>query len=148
MSSSWIHGLYLKVLTLNWISTESGYGKGTKDGVGSGIKWGKVFKNEPNKVCGGQPLKNFKGDGLLEANHTPSNFLNAVFHKFYFVHSWILCPKCTIKAQEHHYILPKCNNQLLQYIRILSSIITDICDKSDVEEVQKLYWNKVHGFQK
>ena len=44
MSSSWIHGLYLKVLTLNWISTESGYGKGTKDGVGSGIKWGKYSR--------------------------------------------------------------------------------------------------------
>ena len=24
--------------------------------------------------------------------HIPSNFLKAVFHKFYLVHSWILCP--------------------------------------------------------
>ena len=55
-------------IALHWISTECVYGKGTKDGVGSSIKWGKVFKNKPSKVCGEQPL-------------------NAVFHKFYLVHS-------------------------------------------------------------
>ena len=27
----------------------------------------------------------------IKADHTPSNFLKAVFHKFYLVHSWILC---------------------------------------------------------
>ena len=37
-------------------------------------KWDKVFKNGPSKVCGRQPLKNLKGYGLLEADHTPSNF--------------------------------------------------------------------------
>ena len=44
--------------------------------------WEKVFKSGPSKVCGRQPLKNLKGYGLL-----PSNFLKAVFHKFYLVHS-------------------------------------------------------------
>ena len=47
----------------------------------------KVFKNGPSKICGRQPLKNLKGYGLLEAVHTPSNFLKAVFHKFYLGHS-------------------------------------------------------------
>ena len=27
----------------------------------------------------------------IEADHTPSNFLKAVFRKFFLVHSWILC---------------------------------------------------------
>ena len=47
--------------------------------------WDKVFKNEPSKTCGRQPLKNLKGYGLLD--HIPSNFLKAAFHKFYLVHS-------------------------------------------------------------
>ena len=41
--------------------------------------WEKVFKSGPSKICGRQPLKT-------------SNILKVVFHKFYFVHSWILCP--------------------------------------------------------
>ena len=51
-------------------------------------KWDKVFKSGLSKFCGRQPLKNFRGYGLLW------NFLKAVFHKIYLVHSWILCPKC------------------------------------------------------
>ena len=38
--------------------------------------WEKVFKNEPSKFCGKQPLKNWKAD------HLSSTFLKAVFHKF------------------------------------------------------------------
>ena len=38
-----------------------------------------------------QPLKNLKGSALSLDHHTPSNFLKAVFHKFYLVHSLILC---------------------------------------------------------
>ena len=56
-------------------------------------KWDKVFKNGPSKICGTHPLENLKRHGLLEADHIPSNFLKAVIHKFYLVHSWILCPK-------------------------------------------------------
>ena len=43
--------------------------------------WAQVFKKGPSKICGRQPLKNLMGYGLLKA----------VFHKFYLVHSWILC---------------------------------------------------------
>ena len=32
------------------------------------------------------------------ADHTTSNLLKAVFQKFYFVHSWILCPICSETA--------------------------------------------------
>ena len=52
--------------------------------------WDKVFKNEPSKICGRKPFKNLKSYGLFR--HTISNCLKAVFHKFYLVHSWILCP--------------------------------------------------------
>ena len=53
--------------------------------------WNKVSKNEPSKICRRHPLKNLKGYGMLQADHSLSNFLN-VFHKFYLVHSWILFP--------------------------------------------------------
>ena len=71
------------------------------------IKWDKVFKNGTSKICGRKPLKNLKGYGL------PKNFLKAVFHKFYLVHSWILCPKyCTqyllkVNKGHHNFILSK-----------------------------------------
>ena len=32
-----------------------------------------------------------KEHGLLKTDHNSSNVLKAVFHKFYLVHSWILC---------------------------------------------------------
>ena len=51
------------------------------------IKWVKVFKNRPSKICGRQPLENLEWFGL--PNLTTSNFLKTVFHKFYFVHSWV-----------------------------------------------------------
>ena len=45
----------------------------------------------PSKICGREPLKNLEEYGLLNHNHVadhiPSNFLKAVFHKFYLVHS-------------------------------------------------------------
>ena len=49
--------------------------------------WDKVFKNGPSKTCGRQPLKNLKGYGLLQADHTPSKYVKAVFNKFYLVQS-------------------------------------------------------------
>ena len=61
--------------------------------LGRKEKWLKVFNNGPSKICGGQPLKNLKCYGLSKADHTHSNFLKAIFYKFYLVHSWILCPK-------------------------------------------------------
>ena len=56
--------------------------------------WGKVFKNGPSKVCGKQPLKIWRGMVYLKQTLLPSKCLKAVFHKFYLVHSWILCPIC------------------------------------------------------
>ena len=62
------------------------------------IIWDKVFKSGPTKICGRQPLKLLKGYGLFKQTislHIPSNFLKAVSHKFYLVHSWILCHICS-----------------------------------------------------
>ena len=42
--------------------------------------WVQVFKSGPIKICGRWPLKK-----------SLSNFLTAVFYKFYLVHSWIFC---------------------------------------------------------
>ena len=50
--------------------------------------WDKVFKNGPNEICGRQPLKNLSW-----------NFLKAVFHKFYLVHSLILWPICEVNIE-------------------------------------------------
>ena len=43
-----------------------------------------------DKFYGGGP---FCPPLVSKADHTPSNFWKAVFHKFYLVDSWILCPK-------------------------------------------------------
>ena len=51
--------------------------------------WDKIFKKGPSKICGRQPLKNLEDYGPWR---TPSNFLKAVFHNFYLLHSWIHCP--------------------------------------------------------
>ena len=67
----------------------------TQRGFGN-YKSDKVFKNWTSKICGRQPLKIVKGYRLLKADHTPSNFLKTVLHKFYLVYSWILCPKSTM----------------------------------------------------
>ena len=36
--------------------------------------WDKDFKNGPSKICGRQPLKNFKECGMILADHNPSIF--------------------------------------------------------------------------
>ena len=52
--------------------------------------WDKVFKNGQSKICGRQPSKNLNWYGLPNrwSDHITSNFLKAVFHKFYLVHSF------------------------------------------------------------
>ena len=53
--------------------------------------WDTVFKGGLSKLCGRQPSKILKGYVLLkQIISLPSNFLIAVFHKIYLVHSWIL----------------------------------------------------------
>ena len=47
--------------------------------IGLGIKLDKVFKSDLSKICGSEEIF--------------SNILKATFHKFYLVHSCILCPK-------------------------------------------------------
>ena len=52
------------------------------------------FNNGPSKTCGRQHLKDMKEYGLLKVDHTRSNVLKAVFHKFYLVYSGTPCLKC------------------------------------------------------
>ena len=44
-------------------------------------------------ICGKQPLKIWR-DMVCLSRPYPFKFFKTVFHKFYLVHSWILCPKC------------------------------------------------------
>ena len=46
--------------------------------------WNKVSKNASSKICGNQPLKK-----LLRQTISLQSFWR---HKFYLLHSWILCP--------------------------------------------------------
>ena len=70
------------------------------------MRWDKVFKNEPGKICGRQPFKiwrdiRFVEDSLSKSEEIwsavsrpyPSNFLKAVSYTFYLVHCWVLCIK-------------------------------------------------------
>ena len=54
--------------------------------------WDKLFKNSPCKICERQSLKNLKWYGL--GRPSPFKVIEAVFHKFYLVHSWILWVIC------------------------------------------------------
>ena len=46
-------------------------------------------------------LKRLAKNKGFRADHIPSNVLEAVFHKCYFVHSWILCPKHSSSQYGH-----------------------------------------------
>ena len=69
--------------------------------------WDKVFKNGLSKICRRLLFRNLNGYGLLPVFrlNTELYFLKTVFHKFYLVHSWILCSiysaKMKIVAIEH-----------------------------------------------
>ena len=53
-------------------------------------------------ACGRQPLKKLKWYGVMrQTSNITSNFLKVVFHKFYLVHSWILCPIYNSGVQFH-----------------------------------------------
>ena len=64
------------ILSVNLISISWLYSTGFL----TGFIWRKVFKNGPSKVRGRHPLKKW------------SDMVKVVSHKFYLVHSWILCP--------------------------------------------------------
>ena len=82
------------------------------------IIWAKVFKNRRSKICVRQPLKNLKGYHLPKTDHTPSNYLKAVFYKFCLVHSWILC---TISIYSFYIVALKS-----RYIFILREILETV----------------------
>ena len=48
-------------------------------------------KNGHSNICRRQPLTNLKS---VEADHLTSNFLKAISHKFFMLHSWIPWPIC------------------------------------------------------
>ena len=58
------------------------------------IKWVKIFKNGPSKICGRQSLKNLKRYGLLRQTISLQTFLKVLFHK-------IFCSKMTIKLPKN-----------------------------------------------
>ena len=58
------------------------------------IKWVKIFKNGPSKICGRQSLKNLKRYGLLRQTISLQTFLKVLFHK-------IFCNKMTIKLPKN-----------------------------------------------
>ena len=51
-------------------------------------QFGEIFKKEKMK----ERKSNFSESICFWKLKAPSNFFKAVFHKFYLVHSWILCP--------------------------------------------------------
>ena len=50
------------------------------------------FKNF--KILNGTKYSRMDEVKFVEDSLFPSSFLKDVFHKFYLVHSWIICPKC------------------------------------------------------
>ena len=79
--------------------------------------WVKVFKNGPIKICGRQPLKNFK-----------SIFLKAAFHKFYwfileYLDSYVQFIELIINAQ-----IPKAmkDSELFNWSRSIQSYVVNI----------------------
>ena len=62
-------------------------------------------------------FKKFKAIRSASADHITSNFLEVVFHKFYLVHSSILCPKCLQKMKWYCALLRKKNCLALWFFR-------------------------------
>ena len=62
----------------------------------------KLFKSEPSKICGRQPLKNLKGYGLPQQTIIISSiFLKAVFYNLCLVPSWILGLKYSLNFNQN-----------------------------------------------
>ena len=55
--------------------------------------WDKVFKNEPSKICGRQPLQNLKGYGLFKQRLSSTNFIWSILEYFVQYISWYNCAK-------------------------------------------------------
>ena len=78
-------------------------------------------------------------DQVQFVDHIPWNFLKAVFHKFYLVHSWILFPISCTPYLNHvlnrHNILAKWNN-------FTSSLVQDLAS------TQKMLWWRLEVYLK
>ena len=57
------------------------------------IYMGQMFKNEPNKICGTQPLRNLKGYGLFKQRSSYTNFSRSILEYFVPYISWYNCAK-------------------------------------------------------
>ena len=79
----------------------------------------KVFKNGPSKICGRQPFKKFEVLWSASADHITSDFLKAVFHKFYLVYSWIHWPKNNSNLYFHLDKIPASFISISPFIAIL-----------------------------
>ena len=80
-----------------------------------------------------------KAYGVLKADHTPSDFLNAVLHKFYSTHSWIFCIISNVGS---------CCDGLQKYLKSKKTrIFAQICQRRcffflDLELEQALFYVK------
>ena len=54
---------------------------------------GQIFQEWTKQNLRKTGFKKLEGYGLLKQTISLQIFLNTVFHKFYLVHSWIICPK-------------------------------------------------------
>ena len=70
--------------------------------------------------------------------HITSNFLNAVFHKFYLVHSSILCPVCPICERLFPPIHKK-SSGLFLYIKLIQTEILMFYRNNFVGQVTEYY---------
>ena len=78
--------------------------------------WDKVLKNGPSKNMWKTAFKKF--EGIWSAS---SNFLKTVFHKFYLVHSGVLCPiwrmakVCPVIIHLHPFFTPWKHQKALRF---------------------------------
>ena len=92
------------VLRLNWITAGS-YPPLTFHEMVA-IKYlhmGQSFQEWTKQNLWKTAFKRFEGVWSTLRFHTPSHFLKVVFHKFYLVHSWILCPLYSTSLQTFCY---------------------------------------------
>ena len=74
-------------------------------------------------------FKKIEGIWSAEADHSPSIFLKAVFHKFYLVHSWTLCPIYTN-------LIPISHTNHITENNISSNVLLKFVDVT----FQKVFW--------
>ena len=104
-------------LGMFWPSCSGGIGFSFFSGSSREI-WDKVFESGPSKTCGRQPLKHLKG--------SRSNFLKAVFHNFYLVHSSIICPIWTREIEEYEFFRIHSGSGLENFKNVAKGLYSEI----------------------